>query len=143
MNPPSTLLVTISAPPPHPFLTAKSGPGLHISSGIRINPGHKTTPTTSFKWAGLQYQLQAKLNLDFHELCTRPYSEPTHTLKIEIRGFFCWYHATLGAWDAIRGQRSAHSLATGPVTVEPKQKQRWYRCMCIADEDTKLDTLAL
>ena len=25
----------------------------------------------------------------------------------------------LGALDAIRGQRSAHSFATGPVTVEP------------------------
>ena len=30
----------------------------------------------------------------------------------------------LGAFDAIRGQRSAHSLATGPVTVEPGERER-------------------
>lgn len=29
----------------------------------------------------------------------------------------------LGALEAILGQRSAHSLATGPVTVEPRQEE--------------------
>ena len=28
----------------------------------------------------------------------------------------------LGAFDAIRGHKSAHSLATGPFTVEPGKK---------------------
>ena len=32
---------------------------------------------------------------------------------------FVLAQAMLGAFDAIRGHKSAHSLATGPVTVEP------------------------
>ena len=34
----------------------------------------------------------------------------------------CLYQAMLGALDAILGHRSAHSLATGPFTVEPEEQ---------------------
>ena len=43
--------------------------------------------------------------------------ESMHTACTTIVFFLA--QAMLGAFDAMRGHKSAHSLATGPVTVEP------------------------
>ena len=42
-------------------------------------------------------------------------------------------HAMLPEFEAILGHKSAHSLATGPVTVDPARKGKVYTCVCVYD----------